>query len=64
MREKYSLSQLALGELTGVSGNYIYLLEKGDRKPGKTLMLLLDRIEKEIGAKSKKERSGYGKRDL
>jgi transcriptional regulator with XRE-family HTH domain len=50
LREAFSLSQVALGSLTGVSGNYIWMLEGGDRnkKPSKTLCLLLDRIEKEL----------------
>lgn len=64
LRTSYDLSQPALGKLTGVSGNYIYLLERGDRKPGRTLMLLLDRIKKEMEMKTKKERRRDGKRDL
>ena len=54
-RASYNLSQPALGRLTGVSGNYIYLMERGDRKPSKTLMLLLDRIEKDLLAKRRKQ---------
>ncbi|MEW6214908.1 MAG: helix-turn-helix transcriptional regulator [Nitrospirota bacterium] len=53
LREKYNLSQYALSNLLGVSGNYIYLLEKGVRKPSKTVKILLSRIEEEL-----KERRG------
>ena len=45
LRGKYNLSQPAFGSLLGVSGNYIYLLEKGVKKPSKTLKLLLDCVE-------------------
>lgn len=48
LRLKYRLSQAKLGKLTGVSGNYIYMLEGGERNPSKTLCLLLDRIAKEL----------------
>jgi transcriptional regulator with XRE-family HTH domain len=38
-------TQRAFGERIGVSGNYVHLLEKGVKKPGKTLRILLDFIE-------------------
>ena len=57
---KYMLSQPAFGEIVGVSGNYIYLLEKGVKRPSKTLRLLLGYIENEI----EKGKGNYGKRDL
>ncbi len=53
LRKQHKLSKRALGELVGVSTNYIYYLEKGVRNPSKTLCLLLDRIEKELEAKEK-----------
>jgi DNA-binding XRE family transcriptional regulator len=56
LRSSFGLSQVALGKLTGVAGNYIYMLEGGDRNPSKTLCLLLDRIEMELQRKSTKER--------
>ena len=55
LRKKHDLSQPAMGNLLGVSGNYIYLLEKGVKKPSKTLMLLLDCVEKQIKEKGKGE---------
>ena len=56
LREKYKLSQKKLGELSGVSTNYIYLLEKGVRTSSKTLSLLLDYIEREFKEKEKRKR--------
>lgn len=56
LREKYKLSQPAFGNLLGVSGNYIYLLEKGVRIPSKTLRLLLDCIENQKRGEVKKYR--------
>ncbi len=60
LRKRLNLSQVALAERLGVSGNYVYLLEKGVKEPSKTLRLLLDCIEKEKGREVKK----YGKRHL
>ena len=48
LRARFHLSQSALGKMAGVSGNYIYMLEGGDRSPSKTLCFLLDRIEREL----------------
>jgi DNA-binding transcriptional regulator YiaG len=47
LRKRLRLSQEAFGEILGVSRNYIYYLERGEREPSKTLRLLLDCIEKE-----------------
>lgn len=54
-RKKSELSQRAFGESLGVAGNYIYLLERGDRTPGKTLRILLDLLERQEKQKTKKE---------
>lgn len=63
LRSKFGISQNALGKLTGVSGNYIYMLEGGERKPSKTLCLLLDRIETELeGNEKAKESDSHGKK--
>jgi len=48
LRENYMLSQIKLGELLGVTTNYIYLLEKGVKVPSKTLKLLLDCVEEKL----------------
>ena len=62
-RKQHKLSKRALGEIVGVSKNYIYYLEKGVRNPGKTLCLLLDRIAKELEENEKgKERDSHGKK--
>ena len=48
LREKYKLSQIKLGELLGVTTNYVYLLEKGVKEPSKTLKLLLNYVETDL----------------
>jgi DNA-binding transcriptional regulator YiaG len=57
------LSQKALSELLGVAENYVYFLEKGVRKPSKTLRLLLDCVEKQLKEKGKEVKK-HGKRHL
>ncbi|OQY99968.1 MAG: hypothetical protein B6D35_08020 [Candidatus Brocadia sp. UTAMX2] len=64
LRIKCKLSQPAFGEILGVSGNYIYLLEKGVKKPSKTLRILLDYIEKDLIDKEKGGEKKHGKRHL
>ena len=48
LRRSHNLSRRAFSELLGVTGNYIYLLEKGVKTPSKTLKLLLDSVEREL----------------
>lgn len=60
LRDRIKLTQKAFSELLGVTENYIYLLEKGVKKPSKTVNLLLNCIEKEKGKEVKK----HGKRYL
>ncbi len=55
LRKKHELSQPKFGRLLGVSGNYIYLLEKGVKTPGKTFKLLLDCIEEKLQRKQEGE---------
>lgn len=66
LRAKNKLSQPAFGNLLGVSGNYIYLLEKGVKTPSKTLRLLLDCIERQFkeNEKGKERDKKHGKRHL
>ncbi len=68
LREKYKLSQPAFGNLLGVSGNYIYLLEKGVKNPSKILKLLLNCVEKQLNKNEKEKGKGgekrHGKRHL
>lgn len=59
-RERMGLTQAAFGRLIGVSRNYVYYLERGERKPSNTLKLLLDCIdekEKRKGGKKNATRS-------
>ncbi len=47
LRKGLGLTQKEFGKRLGVSLNYIYLLEAGERTPSDTLQLLLDRVKKE-----------------
>lgn len=61
LRVKYKLSQPKFGTLLGVTGTYVYLLEKGVKKPSKTLKILLGFIEGNLRQKKKgKEDKKYG----
>jgi DNA-binding transcriptional regulator YiaG len=65
LRDRYNLSQPVFGELLGVTGNYVYLLEKGVKTPSKTLRLLLDCVERQVNEKEKgKGEKDHGKRNL
>jgi transcriptional regulator with XRE-family HTH domain len=44
-RTKAKLSQAELGERLGVSGNYIYLIESGNKPPGLSLVKLFEHLE-------------------
>jgi DNA-binding XRE family transcriptional regulator len=51
LRKSLDLSHAKMGELLGVSEYYIFLLEKVERNPGKSLCLLADRIKAEKGGR-------------
>ena len=51
LRKKYKLSQRALGDLIGVTEQYIYYLERGMRTTGKPLKLLLSFVEADLKKK-------------
>jgi transcriptional regulator with XRE-family HTH domain len=55
LKKKYKLSQHSLGKLLGVSRNYIYYLERGERMPSETLKLLLDCVEEKLKGKEVKK---------
>ena len=55
-RLRLGLTQKAFGKLLGVTDRYIFFLEKGVKKPSKTLQLLLDCLEKTLPKGKKKER--------
>lgn len=62
MRKKHGLTRKAMGELLGVAGNYVYLLERGLRTPSDTLILLLDCVEEKLKENEKgKEGKKHGK---
>ena len=45
MRGEKNLTQSQMGELLGVSKNYVYMLEKGTKVPSNKVIVKLDRIE-------------------
>jgi DNA-binding transcriptional regulator YiaG len=63
LRAKYDISQAKFSEMVGVTANYIFLLERGDKTPSKVLRLLLDCLEDRI-AEPEKKRKSYGQRNL
>lgn len=54
-RKRLGMSQRRFADLIGVSGNYVYYLEGGERNPSKTLRILLEHLERESN-----ERGGTG----
>ncbi len=44
-RKREDITQKALGEKLGVSGNYIYLMESGRKTPGESLLKLFETME-------------------
>ena len=48
LRKKYKFSQRALGDLIGVTEQYVYYLERGMRTTGKPLKLLLNYVEADL----------------
>jgi len=50
-RKLLSLSQKDFAELTGVGRQYVNYLEKGVKRPGKTLKLLLGCLEEKMKRK-------------
>lgn len=60
LRLKKGLSQQAFGKSLGVTRNFIYYLERGERKPSKILQLLLDCVEKENEKGKEKRERGKG----
>jgi transcriptional regulator with XRE-family HTH domain len=67
LRKRLGLIQESFGERIGVTRNYVYYLERGERLPSKTLMLLLDYIDNELREKENakgKEVKKHGKGNL
>jgi DNA-binding transcriptional regulator YiaG len=63
LRQAMGLTQKEFGVLLGVTRNFIYYLERGERKPSKTFKLLLECIE-EKHLTGKESEKGHGKRNL
>ena len=61
-RKEFGLTQQELGDFLGVSQNYIFMIESGLRKPGKTLMLLLDCVQEKLNKGGKGVKNKNGKR--
>jgi len=55
LRQILNLSQTAFGDLLGITRIYVYYLEKGVKKPSKTLRLLLDCVEAKLKRKGKRK---------
>ena len=51
LRKQLKVSQTSFGELLGVTRNYIYYLERGEKKPSKMLCLLLECVEGKLKRK-------------
>jgi transcriptional regulator with XRE-family HTH domain len=65
LRNNLGLSQAKMGELLGVSEDYVSMLERGIRNPGKSLCFLMDRIKAENvknGPRMAPRRSKRGKK--
>jgi DNA-binding transcriptional regulator YiaG len=46
-RQKLKMTQKAFGDMVGTSGNYIWMLERGDRRASRTLKILLSYLDKQ-----------------
>ena len=64
-RERLNFFQKDMAPLLGVTREYVNYLEKGVKKPSRTLRLLLDCVERQLNEKEKgKEIKRHGKRHL
>jgi len=62
-RKRLNLYQKDFGALLGVTREYVGYLERGVRRPSRTLKALLNCLERQENEKGK-ERRQYGKRNL
>ncbi len=58
LRQRLGLSQYKFAELVGVTRNYVYYLERGERKPIKTLKILMNCLEQKADKKEKGKAHG------
>jgi DNA-binding transcriptional regulator YiaG len=65
LRQSLNLTQKAFADLLGVTRNFIYYLERGEREASKTLKLLMDCVERQFKETEKgKENRRHGKRSI
>jgi DNA-binding transcriptional regulator YiaG len=55
LRKRLNLFQKDFGRMIGVTERYVIYLEKGLRKPSKTLQILLSMIEGNVNEKGKEK---------
>ena len=60
MREAFNVTQKTLADLLGVSRVYVGLLERKEKKPSKTLKLLLDYVERDLATTENENEKGKG----
>ena len=61
LRQKMTLSQKAFADRLGITRNFVYYLERGEREPSKTLRLLLDCVANQFNENEKgKESKNHG----
>lgn len=60
-RERAGISQKELGKSLGVSGNYIYLIESGQKSPGPSLLKLFETLELSPFIQSEGLRESFGR---
>jgi transcriptional regulator with XRE-family HTH domain len=51
-REALGLTQVQLGQALGVTGQYVSDIERGQRSPSKTLVMMLERLVKDAALPS------------
>lgn len=60
LRKSLKLTQAAFAETIGVTSVYVNYLEKGVRKPGRTLIILLNCIRQKVKRKRRKDGDVHG----
>jgi DNA-binding transcriptional regulator YiaG len=48
LRKRMNLNQTAFGDILGITRIHVYYIEKGVKRPSKTLRLLLDCVEEKL----------------
>jgi DNA-binding transcriptional regulator YiaG len=58
LRDRFNVTQKGLADLLGVTRVYVGLLERKEKKPSKTLKLLLSCVEKDLTKKQTEDEDG------